>query len=146
MRERKRNRKGFSLAEAILATVVLGVAAAAVLLPFTTGASIRAEGAHRTLGARLASDLMEEIIRTEFDQIISKYGTYSESQGHIVKNFYTSEEFTNPMYAKFSRVATCEYVYVPQESGTGEANFIHATVRAYYNDKEVAIVNRLISK
>jgi type II secretory pathway pseudopilin PulG len=146
MRERSINRKGFSLAEAIIATVVLGFAAAAVLLPFTSGASIRAEGAHRTLGAKLASDLMEEIIKTEFDQIIGKFGTYSESQGHIVKNFDTLAEFDDPMYAKFSRVVSCEYVYVPQESGTGEAKFIRATVRVYYNGNEVAVVNRLISK
>jgi prepilin-type N-terminal cleavage/methylation domain-containing protein len=146
MRGSCRKRKGFSLAEAIIATVVLGVAAAGVLLPFTSGASIRAEGERRTLGAKLASDLMEEIIRTEFDQIIGKFGTYSESEGHIVKNFDTAAEFTDPMYTKFSRDATCEYVYVPQESGTGEAKFIRATVRAYYNGREVAIVNRLISK
>ena len=65
-----KNQKGFSLAEAMIATVVLGIAAAGVLLPFTSGATVRAEGMRRTLAAKLASDLMEEIIGTEFDQII----------------------------------------------------------------------------
>ena len=46
-----------------MATVVLGIAAAGVLLPFVSGAAVQAEGAHRTLAAKLASDLMEEFIR-----------------------------------------------------------------------------------
>ena len=129
-----------------MATVVLGIAAAGVLLPFISGASVRAEGVRRTLAAKLTSDLMEEIISTEFDQIIDKYGTHNESQGHIVKDFDTAAEFTDSMYANFSRDATCEYVYVPQESETGEARFIRATVRVYYKGGEIAIINRLIGE
>ena len=56
MRRNYKNRKGFSLAEAMMATVVLSIAAAGVLLPFTSGARVRAEGMRRTLGAKLASD------------------------------------------------------------------------------------------
>ena len=141
-----KNQKGFSLAEAMLATVVLGIAAAGVLLPFTSGAVVRAEGMRRTLAAKLASDLMEEIIGTEFDQIIDEYGTHTESQGHIMKDFDTAAEFTDPMYANFSRDASCAYVYVPQESGTGELKFIRATVRVYYSGGQIAIIRRLISE
>jgi len=105
-------RKGFTLAEAMIATVVLGIAAAGLLLPFTSGAAVRVEGMRRTLGAKLAADLMEEIIS----------------------------------YAKFSRNVSCEYVYVPQESGTGKLKFIRVTVRVYYSGKQIAIINRLISE
>jgi prepilin-type N-terminal cleavage/methylation domain-containing protein len=130
MRSSCRNRKGFSLAEAVIATVVLGIAAAGVLLPFMSGVSVRAEGEHRTLGAKLASDLMEEIIKTPFNQIVTSYN-YTE--------FHSN-------YAKFNREVNCVEVYVPQESGTGEAKFIRATVRVYYKGREIAIINRLISK
>ncbi len=41
--------RGFTLAEAMMATVVLGIAAAGVLLPFASGAGVRAEGAHEHL-------------------------------------------------------------------------------------------------
>ena len=143
--ELRTKHKGFSLAEAMVATVVLGIAAAGVLLPFTSGAAVRAEGMRRTLGAKLAGDLMEEIISTEFDDIMNKYGTYTESQGHIISDFYTGAEFTDPMYANFSRDASCEYVRVPQESEAGEPKFIRATVRVYYSGKQIAIINRLIS-
>jgi len=129
-----------------MATVVLGIAAAGALLPFVSGAAVQAEGAHRTLAAKLASDLMEEIIRTEFDQIIGKYGTHTESQGHIIKDFDTVAEFTDPMYANFSRDVSCEYVLVPQESETGEPKFIRATVRVRYKGNEVVSLSRLISE
>lgn len=138
--------KGFSLAEAMLATVVLGIAAVGVLLPFTTGAKVRAEGAHQTLAAKLASDLAEQIVNTDFEQIIAQYGTYTEPQGHLISVFKTGAEFSNPMYTSFSRDATCAYVYVPQEAGTGQAKFILATVRVYYKGGEVAVINRLISE
>jgi hypothetical protein len=127
-----------------MATVVLGIAAAGVLLPFMSGASVRAEGEHRTLAAKLASDLMEEIIKTPFGQIVTNYNGYTESQGQVKDA--SGVVFTDSNYTNFSRDATCEYIYVPQESGTGEAKFIRATVRVYYKGRETAIINRLISK
>ena len=127
-----------------MATVVLGIAAAGVLLPFMSGASVRAEGEHRTLAAKLASDLMEEIIKTPFGQIVTNYNGYTESQGQVKDA--SGVVFTDSNYTEFSRDATCEYVYVPQESGTTEAGFLRATVRVYYNGRETAIINRLISK
>jgi prepilin-type N-terminal cleavage/methylation domain-containing protein len=131
--------RGFTLAEAIMAMVVLGIAAAGVLLPFSSGAKVQAEGIHRTLAANLASDLMEEIIRTDFNQIISKYGTYTESQGHIVSDFYTGVQFTDPMYANFSRGARCEWR--PEQDF-----FILATVWVKYNGREIVSIKRLISR
>jgi len=138
--------KGFSLAEAMLATAILSIAAAGVLVPFTTGAKLRAEGIHRTLAARLASDLVEQIVNTDFDQITTQYGAYSEAQGHLIMDFQTGAEFSDPIYANFSRDATCAYVYVPQETGDGDAKFVLATVRVYYKASEVAAINRLVSK
>ena len=122
-----------------MATVVLGIAAAGVLLPFTSGAAVRAEGMRRTLAAKLASDLMEEIIGTEFDQIIDKYGTHTESQGHIMKDFDTAAEFTDPMYANFSRGASYEY-------DASQPFFIIVTVWVKYNGNEIVSLSRLISK
>ena len=55
-----------------MATVALSIAAAGVLLPFASGARVRAEGMNRTLGAKLASELMEEIVSTPFDRIMAK--------------------------------------------------------------------------
>ena len=134
-----RTNKGFTLAEAMLAMVVLALAVTAVLLPFTAGAAIQTEGMHKTLSAKLASDLMEEIINTPAAQITSKYNGYTEPQGHIKKADGT--DFTDLNYAKFSRTVTCVQLTAP-----AGANFILATVRVYYNGREMAAVNRLISQ
>jgi prepilin-type N-terminal cleavage/methylation domain-containing protein len=142
MGSKYKNPNGFTLAEAMIATVILGIAAAGILLPFTSGQIVRAEGAHRTLGAKLAADLMENIINTPFNQIVVGYH-YSEPKGQVKDS--AGVIFTDLNYANYSRNVSCSYVYVPQESGTGQPKFILATVRVYYNGKQIAIINRLIS-
>jgi prepilin-type N-terminal cleavage/methylation domain-containing protein len=141
---RRAGRHGFTLAEALMAVVVLGIAAAGVLLPFTSGASVRAEGIRRTLAAKLASDLMEKIITMPFDQIVDDFDGYTEPQGQLKDA--SGATFTDSNYANFSRDVSCECVYMPQESGAGEANFIRVTVRVYYSGREIAVINRLISE
>jgi prepilin-type N-terminal cleavage/methylation domain-containing protein len=136
MRGSCRIRKGFSLAEAVMATAVLGIAAAGVLLPFTSGATVRAEGMHRTLAAKLASDLIEQIINTPFTEIQTSYdepqGQIRDAAGNLLKD-------TDPSYANFSRTAICELWH-------GSDYFILVTVKVYYSGKQIAIINRLISK
>ena len=130
-----------------MAVVVLGIAAASVLLPFISGAAVRAEGINRTLAARLASDLMEEIVNTPFDQIVDSYNGYSEPQGQVKD--VAGEVFTDSMYANFSRNVTCEYVYVPPqpvESDPTKCEFIRITVEVDYNGKEMAAISRLVSE
>lgn len=135
---------GFTLAEATLAMVILGMAAAGVLLPFVGGASVQAEGARRTLGANLAGDLVERIVNTPFDQVVSTWHTYAESQGQIKDASGTT--VTDPMYAMFSREVACTYVYVPQQGGGAGPSFIHASVRVYHRGVLIGTINRLISK
>ena len=140
---RNRKTKGFSLIEAMLATVVLGFAAAGVLLPFVSGASVRAEGMQRTLAAKLASDFMDKIVLTPFEQIIDTYDGYSELQGQVTDS--AGVVFTDFNYSNFSRDVSCESVYVTQETGSGEAKFILATVRVYYQGSEIIALKRLIT-
>jgi prepilin-type N-terminal cleavage/methylation domain-containing protein len=134
--------KGFSLAESMMATIVLGIAAAGVLLPFTTGARVQVEGTRRTLAAKLAGDLMEEVVNTPFDQIIANYN-YSEAEGQIKDA--SGAVFGDSNYFRFSREVSSELVYVIQQDGTKAPNFIKVTVCVYYVGVETAIINRLIS-
>lgn len=142
-RQRRRIAGGFTLVEAMLAVVVLGIAAAGVLLPFTSGASVRAEGARRTLGARLASDLIEEVVKKPFDGIVATYN-YSEAQGQVKDA--AGVVFTDSNYANFSRSVVSEYVRVPGESLLVAEKFVRVTVQVNYNGKKVANVSRLISE
>jgi prepilin-type N-terminal cleavage/methylation domain-containing protein len=137
-------RRGFSLAEAMMAVVVLGIAAAGLLLPFSSGAQLRAEGMHRTLGAELASDLMERIIHTPFEQIVDGYDGYAEPEGQVKDA--AGAVFTDSNYDRFSRDVSCTYVYVPQESGTMDAVFIRVTVQVYWSGENIVTINRLVSK
>ena len=139
-----KNQKGFTLAEAMIATVLLGIAAAGVLLPFTSGAAVRAEGTRMTLAAKLAGDLMEEIVNTPFEQIIAGYDGYDEPQGQVKDA--SRIVFTDLNYANFSRNVACEYVYMPQESGDGDLKFIRIIVRVRYSGREIAAISRLVSK
>lgn len=142
-RKRRRIAGGFTLFEAMLAVVVLGIAAAGVLLPFTSGASVRAEGAYRTLGARLASDLIEDVVKEPFDDIVANYN-YSEAQGQVKDA--AGVVFTDSNYANFSRSIVSQYVRVPAESTTGPLKYVRVTVQVKYKGKMVATVSRLISE
>jgi len=145
MGSKYKNRNGFTLAEAMIATVILGIAAAGILLPFTSGQVVRAEGVHRTLGAKLAADLMEKIVNTPFNQIVAGYN-YSEPKGQVKDSAGVAFTSTDLNYANFSRDASCSEVYVPGGSQTGQSDFILATVKVYYSGKQIVIINRLISK
>jgi len=164
------NRQGFTLAEAMMAVVVLSIAAAGVLLPFSSGAAVRAEGMRRTLGARLASNLIEQIVARpfhdpdgsdydynpgpdagettveEFDNL-DDFHDYQEAQGQVKDADGTI--FTDPAYVNLSRNVTCEYVTVPQQplqSEPEKCNYILVSVCVYYNGKPIAAVNRLVSE
>lgn len=158
------SRRGFTLAEAMMAVVVLGIAAASLLLPFVSGATVRAEGINRTLAARLASDLMEQILRLPFhdpddktsyslgpdagdlDNVDDFHG-YMEEQGQVKDA--AGVVFTDPKYANFSRNVICEYVTVPPqpvESDPAKCEFIRIKVQVDYSGKEMATVIRLVSE
>ncbi|MBN1392915.1 MAG: prepilin-type N-terminal cleavage/methylation domain-containing protein [Sedimentisphaerales bacterium] len=137
MKGTRKNQKGFSLAEALMATVVLGIAAAGVLLPFVNGASVRAEGARRTLAAQLASDLMEEIVKIPFEQITTTYGSYTETEGQIKNS--SGALFSDAAYANFSRGASCAY-------DASQPFFVVVTVWVKYKGSEIVSLSRLVSK
>lgn len=136
-------RRGFTLAEATLAMVLLGIAAAGVLMPYASGASVQAEGVHRTLGAVLANDLIEQIVAAPYDSIVATYN-YTESQGQLEDS--SGILLTDSMYANFSRQVTCQYVRAAQQSDALATTFILATVDVDYRGRRVASINRLIGK
>lgn len=137
MAARTRQRKGFTLIEAMMATVLLTVAATGVIHPFAAGAAVQAEGWQRSLAAKLASDLLEEIIDTDYDQIASTWTNYAEAQG-AVKD-YRDVVFSDLSYAKFSRDVTLQ-------TTTDLANIEHlwVTVRVYRNGAEMAELSTLV--
>lgn len=164
------NTRGFTLVEAMMAVAVLGIAAASVLLPFISGASLRAEGVNRTLAARLASDLMEQILRLPFHDPngviydyspgpdtgetepasfdnVDDYDGYEELQGQVKD--VNGEVFSDSNYKRFSRNVTCEYAYVPpqpEETDAAKCEFIRVTVQVRFSGRPMATIVRLVSE
>lgn len=130
------NRKGFTLVEALLAMVILSIVAASVILPFSAGASVQAEGWKRTLAAQLAADLIEQIKATDFDDIDSTWSGYSESAGQIKDSSGTA--FTNTAYSNLSRDVTIA------EATLGATTHYWVTVRVYDNGREMVTLSALI--
>jgi prepilin-type N-terminal cleavage/methylation domain-containing protein len=133
-------RSGFTLAEATIALVILGMAAAGVLLPFSSGAAVQAEGLRVTLAAKLANDLLERIIATPTGQIVPT----TEAQGQVTDA--SGNVFTDAMYANFSRQVVCVDFPVLQESGDLPSHFIRVSIHVGYQGREIATLSRLISK
>lgn len=127
----------FTLTEAMIAIVILGFASVAVVLPFTSGATLAAEGSNRTLAANLASDLIEQIINTPFDQILPNYSDYQEGRGQMRKA--DGSFFTQQIYSRFSRRTVC----TNWSENYPQDNFVIITVKIYYNSQEIAQIQRL---
>lgn len=132
----RQNRKGFTLAEAMIAMVILAVATSAVILPFSTAGALAQEGAKRTLAATLAADLLEEIQSTDYSLITLFYDNYFEPAGTVRDANW--QVFTDPVYARFARVSTCS------EADVGGESLIWATVYIYYNNTEIFQISTLI--
>ena len=140
-----KNKKGFTLVEAMMATVVLSIASLGILMPFTSGAMMRKEGVQRTIAAKLAGDLIEQIAAAvPFDEILTLYGEYAEAKGQVKDA--AGVQFSGSYYANYSRETSCQYVYLSQQSGDGSPNCILISVSVYYNDQLVKTIQRLISE
>ncbi len=127
-----------------MALVLLGIAAAGVLLPFGGGAAIQAEGWHKTLAAKLANDLLEQVVATPFDQTVTTWNGYTEPQGQVKDA--NNVAFADPMYAAFSRRVSCDYVRVLPQQWFSPVCFVVASVEVCYQGRPVAVLDRLISK
>jgi Tfp pilus assembly protein PilV len=128
--------KGFTVVEAMAAMVILFIAATAVVLPFTSSASIQQESAHRTLASRLAADQLEQVLATDYDSIIATYDGYTESTGQVKDS--QGVIFTDPMYQFFGRQVTCTNATV------AGVDLIWVSVTVYYNGTEVITLGTLV--
>ena len=144
--DRVPTRSGFTLPEAVMALVILGMAAAGVLLPFSSGTVAQVEGSRRTLGARLAGDLMNRIVETPFDQIVSQWNGYAEGQGQVKD--HAGVVFSDPLYAGFRRDVTCvaNFPAYPNSGLCPESGFTLVVVRVYDQNRLMVTLARLIGR
>lgn len=115
-----------------MAMVVLGIAAAGVLLPFVSAAQVQREAVCQVLAARLASDLMEQIVSTPFEEIETRWDGYAESEGQV-KNA-SGDLFSDPVYGGFRRQVVCQRASL---EGVEGVELLWVTVRVFHRDREM---------
>jgi prepilin-type N-terminal cleavage/methylation domain-containing protein len=135
---RHRTKTGFTLVEAMIAMTILAIAALGIILPFSNGASSQAEGAHRAIAGKLASDLVEKIGTTTYANIVSTWNSYSETMGQVKDS--AGSVFADPLYSKFSRSATASVTTL------GATSVTWVTVTVNYNGHKILHVKSMIGK
>jgi hypothetical protein len=118
-----------------MAMVLLAIAAAGVLLPFTGAANEQAQGARQSLASDLALELMEKILAADFDAIVSTYNGYTESKNNLLDA--AGQKHTGMAYDGLSRYAIC------QSSTAASVDLITVTVVVLYNGSELTRVTTL---
>jgi prepilin-type N-terminal cleavage/methylation domain-containing protein len=137
MAAKTRQQKGFTLAEALMAMVILSIAAIGIVQPFSAGAAVQVEGWHRSLTAKLSGDLLEEIVNTEYDEIVNEWTDYSEAKGQVKDSI--GNVFTDLSYADYSRDVTLQ-----QTAALSNIKHQWITVRVYRNGIEMAELSSLV--
>lgn len=132
--KRGRNTTGFTLLESLMAMVILGLAAAGVLLPFVSAAEVQKEATRQVMAAKLASDKLEEIHDAAYEDIPDYAGT--EIQGQVKNAFGIN--FSDPVYSRFGRSVTC------QTATVAGADLIWVTVTVTWDGREMIQLSSLI--
>ncbi len=151
------NPRAVTLVEALLAAAVLALAAAAVILPFTTGARCAAQDARTTLAVHLAGGLLEEILarpfrdpdgqetgetgRTDWDDMGDYHG-FTEPSGGICAA--DGRAITDPAALELSRWAAVEGVYVTGQDRAQPPTFLRITVEVRHREQPVVRLARLV--
>ena len=160
---------GFTLIEALMASVILAIAVAAALVPFTSGARSQDVESRQTLAVGLVQDLMEEILLKPFEEpgdsdetpetesrfgpdtgetlrssysAIDDYHGYEELSGQIIDP--AGQVITDPAAAGLSRHITVSYVYVTGQDVSEQPSFMRVVVEIRYNGQPVVAMARLI--
>ena len=140
MKKSRYSRKGFTLAEGMMAVFLLAIATSAVAMPFVAGANVRAEGARRTLAAKLAHDRLEQIVNTDYDQIFWTYEAYPWELFPGCLEDGAGGFLTDPIYLRFLRVSNV----TPATVGGVELSWV--TVRVYYDENEMIRLSTLVGR
>ena len=128
------NNKAFTLAEAMMAVVLLAIAVSGILLPFAGGAALQSEGSRRNLAAQVAANVLEEFIIVDPNAVIG----YSETNQPITDA--VGQPMTDAVYQDFT------YSFVCNPAGIPGLTLGWATVRVYYRNNEIVSLSTLVGE
>jgi hypothetical protein len=164
-RPRYESGAGFTLAESLLAAVILMAAISAIVLPFAVGARNEQVDARMCLAINLAQEMMEEILSKPFNDpqgTVSlpgpepgetrrdKYDNIDDYHGYVepVRKIAdaTGAYINVPASEGLSRSVTAQYVYVSGQDVAQPATFIRVTVTVNFRDVPLITLARLVYK
>ena len=153
---------GFTLAEALLAAVILALTVTAMTMPFTAAAATEIVETRHTLASALAQEMMEEILaqpfadpqggvgvgpevgetpRNGFDNV-DDYDGYSEPAGEIADA--TGQVVTDSAARELTREVKAVYVYVSGQDTGHPPTFVRVTVTVKYRNNPIVTLTRLV--
>jgi len=124
--------------EATIAMVILAVAAAGILMPFANAGSVLAEGARQTVAANLAGELMEKVLMTDPNELVTTFDGYTEVDGAMLDS--EGLVMTDAVYDGFSRSVAC------QPATVASVDLVAVTVEVDYLGNKMTSVMTLISE
>jgi len=119
-----------------MAMTLLAIAAGGVLLPFANAAAVQDEASRRTIAAQLASEMMERIRATDYDDVMTVYSAYTEPAGLLKDS--AGQLLSGSLYRGISRSTACQTVNVEG------VQMLWVTVRVFYQDGEMLKAGTLI--
>ena len=166
---RWRRSPGFTLAEALLACVILAMVSSAIVVPFAAGARSEQDGARRTVALSLAEDLMEEILAKPFKDPEASYEEDWQTPGPGTGETYAdrstldniddyhgliepvgtiqpamTSQASDPLASEMSRLVKIAYVHLPGQDPHQAPNVCQVVVRVFWKDTELVRLSRLV--
>ena len=155
---------GFALVEALIAVMILGFSAAGIAMLLTASMQQNYLSEKYMLAGNLAQDLLDEIMgkpfydpetpadltagpdagessRQNFDNVDDYHGL-SEPVGSL--QLPDSSALDSPRLSNFSRTATAQYVYMPEQDPQDDPTFILVTVQVQDGSVPMAQLKCLI--
>lgn len=162
---RTRRRGGFTLAEALLASVILAIVAATATLPFTAGVINSTEAQKLEQAVELGQAMMEEVLSRPFYgpkqtsptpgpepeetarllyDSIDDFDGYSESD-FILRDF-KNNPITDPVVEGYWREIKVQFVSYPNMQPGDVNSLALITVKVYRHSSLLVTLSRLISR
>ncbi|MFH1416763.1 MAG: type II secretion system protein [Planctomycetota bacterium] len=160
-------RRGFTLAEALLSATILAIVSASAALPFAAGIQQANEAARLEQAVELGQAMMEEVLARPFfepgDRVanpgpelgeatrkmftnIDDFHAFAEAAGQL-RNF-NNTAITDATLSGYRREVTVAYVTLPGlgQAGDDVDSFVHIQVRVYDGNALMVTLDRLAGR
>ncbi len=159
-------RRGFTMAEGLIASGILAITVTSIIAPFSTASRCEHEDARIAVASFLAKEMMEEVLskpfddpdgdddevgpgggesgRGEFDNIDDYHGWAETSEGSGIRDIQ-GNACTDARVSDLVRTVTAEYIRLDEQTVFfDEPTFIRVTVTVTHGGSDLVTLVRLI--